>query len=340
MPIRALRHLCTPLLPSAGERCSAEGSVQDARAGVRWAVDHGANVVNLSVADDVLTRTATGSPLAEEIRAAWRRGVIVVVAAGNDLDASGSSGYGDLPVLVVGATDHQDRKAPYSNSVGDARWGLVAPGGAGDGECPAHDVVSTYLRGSRAGGKEGYACLSGTSMAAPHVAGAAAVLLSMGLSPQQVIDRLLATADDLGAPGRDGVFGTGRLNLRRAVAEGARQPAPAPAPTAPPTTADAPAAAAAASPASPQSTLVAPSPDIGTPRVAEESVGTGASGNDPSAERAIGAAHRRRSGEAGVGRAALLAAALIVATGLAGVRVLSRTGRVRAARAPAEPRPR
>jgi hypothetical protein len=54
-------------------------------------------------------------------------------------------------------------------------------------------------------------------MAAPHVSGAIAVLLSKGLTPQQAVDQLLATADDLGSPGKDSTFGSGRINLARAV---------------------------------------------------------------------------------------------------------------------------
>ena len=54
-------------------------------------------------------------------------------------------------------------------------------------------------------------------MASAHVSGALAVLLSTGLSPEGAIDRLLATAEDLGAPGRDDVFGAGRIDLGAAV---------------------------------------------------------------------------------------------------------------------------
>jgi subtilisin family serine protease len=220
MPVRALRHVCLPL-PTGGERCDAEGSVADARSALRWAVDHGADVVNLSVADDVLVRGTAGSPLGPEIKRAWQKGVIVVVAAGNDLDVLMGSRYDGLPALTVGATTRTEAKASYSNSVGDSVWGMVAPGGSGARRCPDEDIVSTYLE---PGSNDAYACLSGTSMAAPHVAGAAAVLLSMGLAPSEVVDRILGTTADLGAPGRDPVFGHGRLDLAKAV----RSPGAAP----------------------------------------------------------------------------------------------------------------
>ena len=266
IPIRAIKHLCTPL--PQGERCGAEGRVDDARAALHWAVDHGAKVVNLSVADDVVTRSATGSPLRSEVERAWAKGVIVVVAAGNDLDVLMGSGYDGAPLLVVGATTRDDQKASYANSVGDARWGVSAPGGTGDRSCPDHDVLSTYLE---AGSASAYACLSGTSMAAPHVAGAAADLLSMGLSPSQVVDRILSTTDDLGDPGRDRVFGHGLLNLARAVGgPGRALPAEAPGSqpaSVPPAAAPAVPAASAAPPSAPSGTTppVAQSGDESTP---------------------------------------------------------------------------
>jgi hypothetical protein len=76
-------------------------------------------------------------------------------------------------------------------------------------------VLSTYWT---ADAPNTYAYLQGTSMAAPHVAGAAAVLLGLGLTPQQTVDRLLETAKDIGATGRDSTFGAGRLDLAKAVA--------------------------------------------------------------------------------------------------------------------------
>jgi subtilisin family serine protease len=75
-------------------------------------------------------------------------------------------------------------------------------------------------------------------MAAPHVSGALAVLRSAGLSPEEAVERLLATAVDLGEPGPDRVFGAGRLDLAAAVAGVA---VPASPPTEPPTEAELPA---------------------------------------------------------------------------------------------------
>jgi hypothetical protein len=98
---------------------------------------------------------------------------------------------------------------------------VSAPGGEAEtnpNDCATggtpQGILSSFWSEGQA---NGYACLAGTSMAAPHVSAALAVLLSTGLSPQASIDRLLATAQDLGAPGRDEEFGVGRIDLGAAV---------------------------------------------------------------------------------------------------------------------------
>lgn len=190
------------------------GSSRDVIDGVRWAVDHGADVVNLSLGE--AGQQVLGSSFSEVVRYAWDHGVIVVVAAGNEFVLS--SGFGDEPAVVVSATTRGDRQPHYSNGVGRARWGMAAPGGGCTlpAPCPQEDgVFSTYWDADES---DVYAYRQGTSMAAPHVAGAAAVLRSLGLSPQQVVDRLLETAEDLGPAGRDDTYGAGRLDLGRAAA--------------------------------------------------------------------------------------------------------------------------
>ncbi len=206
--------------------CVAEGSPADVAAGIRWAVDHGATVINLSLGNT--RQSVFGPSFADAIDDAWARGAVPVVAAGNDFLLP--SGFSNEPAIVVAATTRSDTKAEYSNTtgspvnvVGDARWGVAAPGGEGDAdqqscETKPNGVISTYFD-PRYGANQ-YACVAGTSMAAPHVSGAIAVLLSQGLSPQQAVDRLLATADDIGPKGKDTTFGAGRINLSRAVGTG------------------------------------------------------------------------------------------------------------------------
>lgn len=182
------------------------GLLTDVVDGVRWAVAHGADVVNLSLGED--TQAVLGPSFGEALREAWAAGVVPVVAAGNELVTS--SGFDDQPALVVSATNAADAKPAYSSGVGAARWGLAAPGGDPPETGDEAAILSTYKDG-------GYAWIAGTSQAAPMVSGAVASLLGVGLTPQQAVERVLSTAVDIGAPGRDATFGAGRLDLRRAL---------------------------------------------------------------------------------------------------------------------------
>lgn len=183
--------------------------------GIRWAADNGATVINVSLEAGYkvggMNISTTAASLHSAVNYAWDKGAIVVVAAGND--ESVVNVFADQPVIVVTATDDADRKAPYATEVGISQWGLAAPGGTGEGPS-SRNVLSTYWV---SGAHDRYAWAAGTSMAAPHVAGAAAVLRERGLNKDQTVARLRATAKDLGAPGRDDVYGDGRLDLARAV---------------------------------------------------------------------------------------------------------------------------
>ncbi len=117
-------------------------------------------------------------------------------------------------LLCVGAVDKRRERSVYS-SFGSG-LGVVAPGGSAL-PLAGEDVLSTYP-------PDGYAELAGTSQAAPHVAGVAALLVSLGLRGREAVDRLLATATDLGAPGTDPVYGHGLVNARAAVAGLAARP--------------------------------------------------------------------------------------------------------------------
>jgi hypothetical protein len=88
--------------------------------------------------------------------------------------------------------------------------GLVAPGGS-DLPGTDEDVLSTWNDGQ-------YMTLAGTSQATPHVAGVAALLVSLGVRGQAAVDRILATATDVGTPGPDLQYGAGIVNAAAAVA--------------------------------------------------------------------------------------------------------------------------
>lgn len=283
------------ILPVKVLGADGSGRGSDVSAGIRWAADNGAEVINLSLGE--ADQSLFGPSTQEAVKYAWSKGSICVFAAGNDFVLP--SGFEDEPALVVSSTSRMDRESDFSNGVGNAMWGIAAPGGAESSvlDPATEDIFSTvWVSDAR---RDTYRYLAGTSMAAPHVAGAAAVLRGAGLSPQQTVDRLLATAKDLGPPGRDSTFGAGRLDLAKASA-GLRPnaPAPAPAPTATPGSAPAPSAAPAPSgqgssapppttaaprsggsrtaptpttprPAAPAPTSAAPSPDT-APAVAPE----------------------------------------------------------------------
>jgi len=193
-------------------------SIDDANAGIRWVVDHGARVVNLSLGDALFVRTATfGTSLVEGIEYAWGHGAVPVLASGNSDVLGlgvGSSDYGDIHALVVGATGPDDQVTGYSSPTGNAKWAILAPGGAADG-VEADDVYSTYWE---QGKQNQYGYLAGTSMATPHVTGAVALLLAQGLTPAQAVDRLLTTADSKVSCGSNSPTCKGRLDVARATA--------------------------------------------------------------------------------------------------------------------------
>lgn len=192
------------IMPVKVLSASGGGQSEWIATGIDWAADNGAQVINLSLGGGYSEVIHTA------IRKARARGVLVVAAAGNN-GRRGVSWPGALEETIgVSAVGPNDTLAPYSS------WGpgvdITAPGG--DLRQPNGGVLQATI-----GGPSGqqYAAYQGTSMAAPHVAGAAAVLLSTGLSPDAVEDLLLKSARGDGFTER---FGHGRLDLEAALAHG------------------------------------------------------------------------------------------------------------------------
>lgn len=191
------------------------GTTVDINNAIQWVVDHGARIVNLSLGDaDLVYVSRVGTSLKSGIEYAWSRGAIPVLASGNYEGGSGegSFNYGNLDAVVVGATTRTGATARYSTELGNAKWGLLAPGGSGDG---AGEDIPSPARNGR------YVWDAGTSMAAPHVSGTLALLLAMGLSPSAAVERLLATTNQ------------GRLRADAAVASAASAASAAPAASSP-----------------------------------------------------------------------------------------------------------
>lgn len=192
--------------------CDALGSCQLSAiaSAINWARTRGARVVSMSLGGTDSSRT-----LEDAVKAAHQAGVVLVAAAGNEGDATLNFPAAYAEVISVGATDAADERASFSNANADVE--LAAPGVG---------ILSTYtstlpLLGGLPLliGSGGYATLSGTSMATPHAAGLAALLLGQNpaMTGEQVRARMAACADDLGPPGRDPGFGFGRINVARAL---------------------------------------------------------------------------------------------------------------------------
>lgn len=209
-----------------------EGDASNIAAGVRFAVRHGARVINLSLefSSDV---TASQIPeLVDALDYAHRKGVFLVGASGNEAHSSVAYPARARYVVSVGSTTEHGCLSDFSNQ--GSGLDIVAPGGGadaiidGDPNCrpqdpPGRDIFQVTLQGGphnrRFGIPSGY---EGTSMAAPHVAAAAALVIASRVlgahpTPGAIEQQLKQTARDLGAPGPDTTYGSGLLDAAAAT---------------------------------------------------------------------------------------------------------------------------
>ncbi len=212
--------------------------------GITHATDKGADIINLSLGGSSASNT-----LRDAVNYAYNHGVVVVAAAGNNNSESRTYPAAFDHVIAVAATDKNDKKAEFSN-YGD--WVDIAAPGVG--------IVSTYLTS-----KGEYASMSGTSMASPVVAGAAALVKSLhpNWTPDQVEQQLEDGADSIDAqnPNYAGKLGAGRVNAYNAVAESASAtPTPTSTPTARPTATPTPTSTPTAMPTTPPTSTATPTP--------------------------------------------------------------------------------
>ncbi|MFN2526016.1 MAG: S8 family serine peptidase [Actinomycetota bacterium] len=213
------------LLPVRVLDANGNGETSDIAEGVKYAADQGANVINLSLAYDSI-EGILGEPetLYDAIDYAWTRGAVIVASAGNDSFPLCAEPAAHPRVVCVGAIDRSDLRSFYSNS--DATMSnpfVVAPGGDGlsDAGFCGGDIFSTYLRPLEplCSSEPGYEAIGGTSQATAHVSGVAVLLAGQGLDNEAIVDCLVATAEDLGAAGRDPVYGFGLVDAARAVTD-------------------------------------------------------------------------------------------------------------------------
>lgn len=187
---------------------------------VTYAADNGAQIINMSLGSRKISRLEGIA-----IQYARSKGVLVIVAAGNDaVDVAGFGPAGLEGVITVSATDLEDRRAGFSN------WGEEI-----DIAAPGVDVLSlrarntdllSYIRGvdydigaAVVGEPRAFFRASGTSFAAPIVTGAASVVMSLNpdYSAEQVRNAILNSATDIESPGLDNFSGYGLLNLQGAL---------------------------------------------------------------------------------------------------------------------------
>ncbi|MEA2351589.1 MAG: serine protease [Thermoleophilaceae bacterium] len=194
--------------------------------GIRWAADHGAKVINLSLGSAPILGNLPGSSAATEkaVAYAFGKGAVVVASAGNESAPACDYPAAATNAVCVGATDEQGMPSFYSNFPvdPDGTVGVRAPGGFGDPvSCESSlDIWSTMWPKSdddNCGGTiKGYDTLAGTSMSAPFVSGVAALLAGRGLTAPQILECLKTKSSNDGS--YDPAFGYGIVDADKAVA--------------------------------------------------------------------------------------------------------------------------
>jgi serine protease len=204
--------------------------------GIRYAVRHGAKVINLSLEFSTSVRRSEIPDITAALRYATGRGAVVVGSSGNEGEARIAYPARTSNVISVGATTDDGCLANFSND--GFGLDLVAPGGGDDADLsndpncnPGHQGADIYQMTytdsvAHFGLPSGF---DGTSMAAPHVSAAAALVIASGVlganpTPSQVECRLEATAKPLGIPGPNRVYGSGLVDVGAATS--AARPTP------------------------------------------------------------------------------------------------------------------
>jgi hypothetical protein len=185
--------------------------------GLNWVADHAAELNIRVLVDDYYMSPSTidfAGPYAEALARVRGAGVLAV----GSLENNGVPTNERTPnMLMVGGSDHNDALRPGGLTPNDlgSNWGPAV-----DLVAPSVDIYTTYYDPTHTNNWEYARALAGNSWAAPQVAGAAALLWSINpqLSVDQVESMLLSSARDLGAPGRDDVYGYGLLDAGAAAA--------------------------------------------------------------------------------------------------------------------------
>ena len=195
------------IMPLKVLSASGAGEISDIAEAIRFAADRGADVINLS-----LGGVGDSAVLREAIDYAHNKGVVIVAAAGNANSNAASFPARYPNVIAVSATDPSGLKAPYSNF--GAGVDIAAPGGSktdGDTGGILQETIDPET------GRSAFQFYEGTSMAAPHVAGVAALVKSVGVEdPNAIADVLKQSALKISDDSLNH-FGAGILNAGEAV---------------------------------------------------------------------------------------------------------------------------
>jgi len=190
------------LMPVKVLGANGSGTTAGVADGIRWAADHGAQIINLS-----LGGPRPAQVLEKAIQHARSKGTVVIAAAGN---SGGSVGYPAAHdgVVAVSASDREDKLAKFSSR--GPQVDIAAPG---------VDVVQQTICEGGKGKCEKFPAFNGTSMATPHVAGAAALLVSQGVTDPDAIERVLKSSARVVDPSDDAkkLYGAGVLDAAAAV---------------------------------------------------------------------------------------------------------------------------
>ena len=196
--------------------------------GIRYAADHGADVINISMSTFFYVEMP-GTGVSDAIEYAWSKGVLTVAAAGNEgMETPNEESTPDEPclypasdplVLCVGATDRRGKVTGYSSDPAKPTGepGVLGPAGNETNlDCESSNLTwSTALPTDWDCGVGGYATNGGTSVASPAVAGVAALLFGLGLDHEEVLDCIVKTASNNGEYDRSTGFGI--VNAEKAV---------------------------------------------------------------------------------------------------------------------------
>lgn len=197
---------------------TGSGTFADIAAGIHYAVDNGARVINMSLGVSARFGLTNDPVMDPALDYANQAGVTVVVAAGNDGFRKNVSYPAIYPTTIaVGATGYNNALASYSNY--GKGLDVVAPGGNLSADQNNDGYADGVLQETFDSNGFGYWFYQGTSMASPHVAAIAALLISHGnaTTPDEVRAALQDTALDLGSAGKDTKYGYGLVQAYNAL---------------------------------------------------------------------------------------------------------------------------